>query len=80
MTGRLHAQIRVCMLHMASCKDPPHTWCSAPVSGKRRDCCKLADSVGAMSFGAFFRRAVYMEPVMVWSLMLYGTGACRHAT
>lgn len=33
-----------------------------------------------MSFGAFFRRAVYMEPVMVWSLMLYGTGACRHAT
>lgn len=79
MTGRLHAQRQACMLHMPIAQRPfPHL-CSAPVSGKRRDGFKLADSVGTMSFGAFFRRAVYMEPVMVWSLMLYGTGACRHA-
>lgn len=27
-----------------------------------------------MGFGAFFRSAVFHEPVMVWSLMMYGAG------
>ncbi|KAG1667645.1 hypothetical protein FOA52_004672 [Chlamydomonas sp. UWO 241] len=24
-------------------------------------------------FGEFFRKAIFVEPVMVWSLMMYGT-------
>ncbi len=32
---------------------------------------------GTMSLGEAFRTAVYKEPVMVWSLMIYGVGEQR---
>lgn len=30
-----------------------------------------------MGFGEAFRTAVYKEPVMVWSLMIYASGETR---